>query len=85
MGFSFVLQDVPRDTLVQLLQGGAQSNKVRGPGQTEWAEEINGAEEIMRTHGVASAFGFINYGVNESRKAPPDSTSQRASLSQTGV
>lgn len=27
----------------------------------EWAEEINGAEEMMRTHGVASVFGIINY------------------------
>ena len=34
MGFSFVLHDVPRDTLVQELHGGAQSNKVRGPGET---------------------------------------------------
>lgn len=44
----------------------------------EWAEKINGADEMMITHGVALAFVFINEWVKEGacREHQPERQSQ---------
>ena len=50
----------------------------------EWAEKINGADEMMITHGVALAFVFINEWVKEGacREHQPERQSQPNSCTE---